>query len=307
MDIIENIKPENFKIKYMVPQKPVLIKGLSKQTVAGKEWSIRYFQETAGNIMVDLFDNTNKNNDSSAFTRPDLQMKFGAYLETISQNRKTNLRIFLFDLFRVKPELRKEFPCPDVFKGILGRIGHVFFGGKGTTVRMHQDIDMSNVLLTQFEGRKRVLLFSPEYSDLLYKLPLNTYTLINPDEPDYEKFPGLKYVKGYEIIMEPGDSLFMPSGYWHYMTYLDGGFAASYRKIAQSLRLKISGILSLCVYLPFDKLMNFIFDKRWVKYKIEMAHVSADKAIDKINDVYLTHQPEVIAMEEEHQSFSLEA
>jgi hypothetical protein len=296
IDTVEKIKSEDFRKNYLIPQQPLLIKNLTRETAAANEWSIEYFIETAGNITVDIFDNSNKNN-SSAFTRPDLQMKFGDYLHIISQNKKTDLRIFLFNLFKVKPELRKKFPCPDIFKGILGKIGFMFFGGKNVTVRMHQDIDMSNVLLTQFEGRKRVLLFSPEYSSLLYKLPLNTYTLINPDKPDYDEFPALKYVKGYEIIMEPGDSLFMPSGYWHYMTYLDAGFAVSYRKMAQSWNKKMEGLLNLAIYLPLDKFMNFISGEAWVKYKIEVAHSRANKRMEEIKNSQAVFEQGVVPVE----------
>src|ERR1700756_538951 len=93
--------------------------------------------------------------------------------------------------------------------------------------------------------KKRVVLIAPEYTDLLYCLPLNTYSLIDIDKPDYKKYPGLLLVKGYDFILEPGDSLFMPSGYWHYMTYLESGFSISYRKIATKFYTKLQGFTYL--------------------------------------------------------------
>src|SRR5690606_38134237 len=122
------------------------------------------------------------------------------------------LRMFLFNMFKKKPELRKDFPCPPLFKGLLGRIGFMFFGAKGIKVRIHQDMDMSNVLLTQFHGRKRVVLIDPKYSRLLYKLPFNTHSLIDLDNPDYQKYPGLKHIEIYDCVINHGDSIFMPSG-----------------------------------------------------------------------------------------------
>ena len=73
----------------------------------------------------------------------------------------------------------------------------------------------------------------------------------------------------------------MPSGYWHYITYLDGGFAVSYRKIAQTLRLKLWGLFCLVAYMPFDKFMNFLMGKDWLIKKEHIAEMRANKAILK--------------------------
>jgi len=125
-------------------------------------------------------------------------------------------------------------------------------------------------------------MIAPEYSALLYKLPLNTHSLVNLDEPDYKKYPGLAYVKCYECILEPGDSLFMPSGYWHYITYLDGGFSVSYRKMALGLKTKIQGFLNVFIYMPLDKILNFVIGKNWLRYKENKAVKRATEAIARM-------------------------
>ncbi|MDP1800043.1 MAG: cupin-like domain-containing protein [Bacteroidota bacterium] len=278
---VSTISIKDFTEKYLKPQKPLLIKGLANHYPAGKKWTIDYLKDVCGDVKVELFDNNNKDTSSTAFTAPDLKMKFSKYVDLISKDEPSNLRMFLFNMFKCKPKLRKDFPCPYMFKGILGKMGYMFFGSKNTKVRIHQDIDMSNVMLTQFHGRKRVVLISPEYSDLLYRLPFNTHSLVDLDNPDYNKYPGLAYVEAEEYILEPGDALFMPSGYWHYITYLDGGFAVSYRKIAQSFKMKLLGALSLTVYMPLDKLMNFLFGKKWLAKKEQIAELRAHKAMIK--------------------------
>lgn len=282
---IDHISPEDFKKQYLIPQKPVVIKGLADTFPAGKKWTIDYIRDLCGSVMVDVFDNSNSNK-GSAFTHPDLKMPFREYVNTIIDNKPTTLRMFLFNMFKCKPELRKDFPCPDIFKGVLGRIGFMFFGAKDIRVRIHQDIDMSNVLLTQFYGRKKVVLVSPQYSDLLYRLPFNTHSLIDLDKPDYEKYPGLKYIETQECILEHGDSLYMPSGYWHFITYVDGGFSVSYRKMAHSIKAKLQGLLNLAVYMPFDKLMNLLQGEKWVIKKELMAQENANKAIERIREKY---------------------
>lgn len=277
IDTVENIKTETFNRLYFKTQRPVIIKGLSKNTEAAKKWSIAYFKETLGDVIVDVYDNGNKKSAKSAFTVADLKMKFSDYLDILAKNEHTNLRIFLFDLFKYEARLKKEFPCPELFKGLLDNIGHMFFGGRGTTVRIHYDIDMSNVLHTHFGGRKRVVLIAPEYSTFLYCLPLNTYSLIDPDNPDYTRYPALKLVKGYDFILEPGDSLFMPSGYWHYMTYLESSFSVSYRRIGPTVQAPIQGMLNLGLYMPTDKLLNKMMDDKWLAMKEQIAEKRINK------------------------------
>jgi hypothetical protein len=282
VEVIHKISPQDFRKEYFLKQKPVLIKGLAGSSPAGSKWTIDYIRQVCGDVEVDVFDNNNKNN-ASAFTTPDLKMKFSKYIDSIIKDEPSSYRMFLFNMFRSRPELRKDFPCPQIFRGILGRIGFMFFGAKNIKVRIHQDIDMSNVLLTQFYGRKKVVLVSPEYSDLLYRLPFNTYSLVDLDKPDYKKYPGLKYVQVQECILEPGDAIYMPSGYWHYITYLDGGFSVSYRKMAHSMKFKLMGLLSFAVYMPTDKMMNRLFGKKWLERKEHIAAQRAAKAISKID------------------------
>jgi ribosomal protein L16 Arg81 hydroxylase len=279
--VVNKISDTDFKKNYLLPQKPLIIKGFANAYPAGKKWTMDYIMEVCGDVTIDLFDNLNSNK-SSAFTTPDTKMKFADYINIIQENTPTSLRMFLFNMFKVKPELRKDFPCPKLVKGILGKAGFMFFGAKDIKVRIHQDIDMSHVMLAQFHGRKKVILIAPHYSALVYKLPFNTHSLIDLDKPDYEKYPGLKYIETYECILEHGDALFIPSGYWHYITYLEGGFSVSYRKLADSYKNRLKGLLNICVYVPFDKLMNKLLGEKWLAKKEKIAAARANEAIKYI-------------------------
>lgn len=283
IDTVENIQARDFNADYFKPQIPVIIRGLTDKTIAGEKWSIDYFKETMGDLTMDIYDNGNKKASATAYTNADLKMKFRDYLAIISKDEHTDLRIFLCNLFKYNPKLREEFPCPDIFRGILDHMGYMFFGGKNTTVRIHYDIDMSNVLHTHFGGKKRVVLISPAYSGLLYRLPLNTYSLVDIDKPDYRKFPALKYVKGYNLILNPGDSIFMPTGYWHYMTYLEGSFSVSYRKLSPFVKHAVEGLINLGIYMPIDKTLNKLFGKTWLDTKTIIAENNANTNINTLS------------------------
>lgn len=273
---------ERFHTEYFLNQRPVVLKGLADEKVAGKSWNIKYFKEKAGDLEVSVFDNGNKKSAKSAFTTPDLKMNFGEYLSIIEKDEKTDLRIFGMRISKELPQFITDFPCPTIFKGMLSNIGLMFFGGKNTTVRIHYDIDMSNVLLTHFGGKKKVVLVAPKYTDLLYRLPYCTYSLINLDNLDYEKYPGLEFIETQECILEHGDSIFMPSGYWHYMTYLEGSMSVSYRKRSPSLKTNLKGLVNIALRMPFDKLMGKTLGPKWLVTKEKNAHKKAERAIKRM-------------------------
>ena len=161
----------------------------------------------------------------------------------------------------------------------MRRFGFMFLGGKDTDVRLHYDVDYSNVLLTQFYGSKKVILFPPQYSKYLYKMPFNTHSLVDLKNVNFKDFPGLKHVKGYQIIQEAGDGVFMPSGHWHYNTYLTGGISVAFRKLAVTPRGLLKGIKFMTLTMPFDKTINFFFGNKWYKRKEKMCLERVAKAI----------------------------
>lgn len=123
----------------------------------------------------------------------------------------------------------------------------LFTGGASSITHMHFDIDMSHILHTQFCGRKRVLMFPYQEQYKLYRKPWEVLSLADfsnyyiDGKVDYEKFPALKLAEGHDFILEPGDTLFMPAGYWHHMEYLDSGFAMSLRALQPSVTGKLRG------------------------------------------------------------------
>ncbi len=274
------ITREEFYRNYYKPQKPVILRGLWKQYPAYTKWTMEYFKQSMGNIEVGLYGNR-KEDISKTLQVPNAVMRFDEYLDLI-EREPTDLRLFLFPVFKHKPELLKDFGYPNIASGYI-KVPFMFFGPPKSIVRMHQDIDMSNVFLTQFSGRKRVVLFAPDQSTLLYRLPFNVHSTVDVDQPDYDEYPGLKYVKGMSATIGHGDTLYMPSGYWHHMEYLDGGFALAIRTIAHSIPMKLGGLWNLTVQRTTDNIMRKLNDEKWFVYKKNLARERADKKIAELD------------------------
>ena len=270
------ISRKEFYKQYYNPQNPVVLKGLWKKYPAYTKWTMDFFKETMGDIEVALYGNR-KDDISKTLQKPNAKMRFNEYLNLI-ELEPTDLRLFLFPVFKYKPELLNDFGYPDIVKGYI-KIPFMFFGPTNSIVRMHQDIDMSNVFLTQFHGSRKVTLFSPDQSELLYRLPFNVHSTVDVDNPDYETYPALNYVKGVSTVLEHGDTLFMPSGYWHHIQYLEGGFGLSVRTVANNWEMILGGFWNLTFQRTMDNLMRKINDEKWFIYKKSLAKRRALKSM----------------------------
>lgn len=53
IDIVEDISVDDFKRQYLIPQKPLLIKGgIIKKTEAYRKWSIDFFKKEMGTLKL---------------------------------------------------------------------------------------------------------------------------------------------------------------------------------------------------------------------------------------------------------------
>jgi len=278
VDKVENISPSDFTENYLNPRQPIVISGISKKWAAFNKWTPEYFKEKCGNKQVALYNNK----QSDAYTpvnKPDEYMNFAEYIDLII-SQPTDLRIFLFNVFKNIPDLCNDFNYPDeLMDTFLKKYPMLFFGGAGSMVHLHYDMDLSHIFLTQFYGKKKVILFAPEQSRKLYRMPFMVQSFIDVEVPDYNKYPALKHVESFECIMEHGDTLFIPSGYWHYMYYVEGGYALALRALDKSFGTKIQGLYNLTVMRNIDNFMKRTVGASWFGIKEKLAYKRAAKAI----------------------------
>ena len=285
IDRVESISPEDFKKNYYNTMTPLIITGLAKQWPAYHKWNWDYFKEIVGNVKVGLYNNV-KSDAYTPINTADDYKTFGEYIDMIKEGPAA-WRIFLFNIFQHAPQLTKDFFWPeDLMKGFVKRYPMLFVGGETSITHMHFDIDLSHILHTQFMGRKRVLLFPNEEQHKLYRKPFEVLSLVDFSNyhegngtPDYEAFPAVKYAKGYEVILEHGDTLFMPAGFWHHMEYLDSGFAMSLRALQNSLGGKAKGVWNLFGMRTIDTIMKKTLPKPWYNFKKEKILKAANEEV----------------------------
>ncbi len=282
IDIVDDISQEDFLEKYLKPRIPVVIKNMAKKWPAYHKWTMDYMKEVVGDITVPLYDSS-KADPSAPINASAAEMKFTDYVDLI-QKEPTDLRIFLFDPIKYAPKLLDDYISPkDLMGGFLDKYPNMFFGGKGSVTFLHFDIDMAHIFHTHFNGRKHILLFDYKWKERLYQIPYATYALEDFDisNPDFKKFPALDGIEGIECFLEHGDTLFMPTGWWHWMKYLDGSFSISLRAWDKSWAVKAHSLWNLTVQRKFDNFMKARFKNTYMDWKERKAIENANNALKK--------------------------
>ncbi|MCG9900689.1 MAG: cupin-like domain-containing protein [Hydrotalea sp.] len=286
VDVVDEISKAEFQRNYFKSRKPLVIKQLSKQWPAFEKWNWDYFQSLVGDQKVGIYNNV-KSDAYTPINTADDYTTFGKYIDMV-RSGPAAWRIFLFNIFDHAPQLMQDFTWPDhLMSGFVKKYPMLFVGGEGSITHMHFDIDTSHIFHTQFIGRKRVLLFPFEEQHKLYRKPFEVLSIVDfsryyEQEPDYNQFPALRHASGYEVILEHGDTLFMPGGYWHHMEYLESGFAMSLRALQETLSGKLQGVWNLFGMRTIDTVMKKQAPLKWYGWKKEQIKKREQKILQEM-------------------------
>jgi Cupin-like domain len=263
------IEQEEFSESYFKPLRPLVIQDMAKSWPASNKWTPDFFKEQHGNKQVKVYDSSfvtaGKHYMSKLKT-----VSLREYIDTV-MTKEQDLRMFLYNIKSEIPELVDDIVFPSLIKGISRNFVFMFFGCKGSVTQMHFDIDMSHVLHTAMYGKKTVYLFPYEQGKNLHGYPFTCRSYVNVEKPDFMKFPGLKNVQGYKVLLKQGETLYIPSGYWHHFVYDEPSYAISLRCSSQTWSGKLHGLYNLFVMSPIDRLMNIISPQAWFNWKQQQA------------------------------------
>eukprot|EP00435_Cladocopium_sp_Y103_P023478 s653_g5.t1 len=133
------------------------------------------------------------------------------------------------------PELRSDILIPHYCA--LGELQtvNVWMGTAGTVTALHYDLDDN--FLVQVAGYKYLRLYSPEEGERLYakdaprdrqKKHGASYSPVRVEHPDLEAHPAFANAVFVETILGPGEMLFIPKRWWHYVRSLTTSISVNF-------------------------------------------------------------------------------
>ncbi|XP_074599530.1 lysine-specific demethylase 8-like [Brevipalpus obovatus] len=234
--ITELICPDimQFKREYFEPQIPVVISDtidhwpcLSSNST--HKWSIDYLIKLAGYRTVSI-------EIGSKYTDECWSQKMMTIQEFVENHfvDEVHRKGYLAqqDLFTQVKELAQDFSIPDYCSvaTCCNIMINAWFGPWSTVSPLHQD--PYDNLLSQVIGCKYVRLYSNKINrESIYahqdKLLDNT-SQVDLDDYDSSKYPQFSSLPYTEHILKPGQMLFIPNGYWHYVKSLSASFSINF-------------------------------------------------------------------------------
>ncbi len=266
---VESMSRPEFQAEHLNPLRPVILTKLAASWPALDKWTPEFFKTRYGQKQVKVY------NASFAIPGKTYMSNVRVLLLTDYLDRvltaSEDLRMFLYNIRSEIPELLNDIRFPPLASGFSKHFVFMFFGCRGSITQMHFDIDMAHVFHTSIVGRKTVTLFSYDQARNLYRHPFTCRSYVDVHKPDFDRFPRLRQAQGYRAVLQPGETLFMPGGYWHHMVYDEPGYAVSLRCAQRSPSAKLHGYYNLFVTSPIDRLMNKLSPEKWFRWKEQRA------------------------------------
>ncbi|MEE4153376.1 MAG: cupin-like domain-containing protein [Erythrobacter sp.] len=224
---IDAIDPERFYREFYFANRPVKLRGLVDHWPALHKWTLDYLEAELGDAMIEVQGQrtgaksyeTNKDPHKRQVplrgviallrrNQPSNDYYITAYNDTVN---KTALAPLWADLGPVS-----------LLRASGERDGFFWLGPAGTLTPFHHDL--TNNLLVQVEGRKHVRMV-PSWEVARMRNALHCFSQREPE--DFER-AGEDLPPMLQCVIDKGEAIFLPIGWWHHVTALDRSISMSF-------------------------------------------------------------------------------
>jgi hypothetical protein len=218
----ENLSGEQFRDHFYAPGRPCVIAGAISDWPALSKWTPDYLRTVVGDAPVEFQGGRDQAGDFElAKDRHKRVAAFSAYLDLIENMPGNDAYVTAYNSAANRaafaPLMADIRPIPH----LLGPgEGMLWVGPAGTFTPLH--FDLTNNLLIQITGRKRVMLVSPNQTRLMAHRRHVFSDVHDLEDPAcMARHPQAQGVQPYIVTLEPGDMLFIPVGWWHQVRALE--------------------------------------------------------------------------------------
>ncbi|MEH2290139.1 cupin-like domain-containing protein [Nostoc sp.] len=224
---------------------PFIIEDVAKNWDACKNWSNDYLIKKCGNNIVNIqffqqgfFENYNEFSNEDGYSSDIKEMKYKEYINNYinkAHRNDFNIRCYLPSAVFEKsfPEITEDVIYPTYLnsKPLVSFWHGLSNKNFSSTTVLH--FDGFHNIFVQIRGRKRILLFPPSnylsfYPPLEDSHGLADYSKVDPNLPNLELFPKFPWQEKIEVILQPGEMLYIPPYWWHHVTALEENISLSF-------------------------------------------------------------------------------
>ena len=223
LERVRGLSQKEFMERFVIPGKPAIIQDASSKWSALKKWEPAFWKQQYGsrttvidgksytlNEVVDLALKSNADHPAPYYRNirlrdeyPELMADISPYPEVCGPNWFHSAAFY------------------PIRNRVVGGGGHyeLFIGGEGRSFPfLHYDAPGAHTFIHQIIGYKKFILFAPEDGQYLYPAQGKSFSVSRIKDLDNltnPEFPLYRNATRYEDQAGPGETLFMPSGWWH--------------------------------------------------------------------------------------------
>lgn len=258
---VDHLSPTEFTERYVRRRRPVLISGGLNGCSAMSQWNLDYLRQCAGdrNVVV-------KNWGAAGIEVSKVRLR--SYVDSLERYEYRRADGGPMDLHRpaylhdipltsVLPQAANDlaqFPAdffPEWYGANWTCFAQLFLGPSESVTPLHFDCLLTHNLFFQLIGRKKFTLIPHE--QLAYCYPHSwRWCRVDADSPDFEKYPLYRKANPVEVIVEPGDVLYMPPGMLHHVRSVD--CALSFNVDWHTKDSAVRGVLAIMRGMPAKNL-----------------------------------------------------
>lgn len=230
IDRVGTLTRDVFERDFLASERPVILTHGLSNWKALSEWSPEYFRSTLGAKRVQMISAETGSFSYETGTIVDpLEMDFGTAVDLICNPGRKLHYICQRPMHTEFPELADDFDTPDLIPEEVIAL-NMWFGSSGNVTPLH--FDPMNNLFCQVYGRKKFSLFDPLQTEYLYPFPDSSpmphVSLVNIEHPDPKRFPRFALARPIEVVIHPGEVLFLPAFWWHHVRSLETSISVNF-------------------------------------------------------------------------------
>ncbi|MCI4590027.1 cupin-like domain-containing protein [Sphingobium sp. BYY-5] len=211
----ENLSGEDFLHSFYAPGRPVLIKGMIADWPALARWTPDYLANAIGDAMIEYQGGRNGAGDYElAKDRHKHRAPFRDFI-ALARSGGNDAYLTAYNSAANGPALKPLEADLGAIDAYLTRApGMLWIGGEGTFTPLH--FDLTNNLLAQVTGTKRIILVPPSQTKrLAHRTHVFSDVRDVTDAAQLKTYPQARDILRYEVLLAPGDLLYIPLGWWH--------------------------------------------------------------------------------------------
>jgi hypothetical protein len=249
---VEDPAPQGFQQRYIQKNRPVVLSGVMEPWPALGRWSWSYLREVAGACTGEVIVSQNGLYPDYV-TQPSpmakVEMSFAEFLrravpamaaeqaEPLPPVLGPGETYYLYGksyLLDGVPALREDLGTPVCLGSTPVSSWSLWISSPGCVTPLHYDLP--NGFLCQVRGSKKVWLFAPDQTETLYprgaQFPgldnFERQSQVDIQHPDWEAFPEFRRAAALECSLREGDTLFIPSNWWHEVETLEPSISVGF-------------------------------------------------------------------------------